>query len=357
MPKYFRITINLFPLLLVGIFFIATNVWAQTANVSATVQVHVTVCGDLTAEPPTEECDGYDLNGASCSSEGFDAGTLACDVSCSFDTSGCYDEEDDDPIIPGGGGGGGGGGAPDPPDTGVNFFGRAYPMSSVTILKDGQVAATTIAGPDANFQVSLTDLSAGNYNFAVYSEDGEDRRSSLFTFSVYISRGATTNISGIFIAPTISIDKSEVRHGDNIAIFGQSVPDATVTINVNSEPEFFRHINTDEDGIYLYNFDTSVLTRGDHSARSKTKYEEEISNYGQSLAFVVGDDNVVYEGDETACGSGGADVNCDSSVNLIDFSIAAYWYKRGAPPANVDINNDGKVDLIDFSIMAFHWTG
>jgi hypothetical protein len=42
---------------------------------------------------------------------------------------------------------------------------------------------------------------------------------------------------------------------------------------------------------------------------------------------------------------------------LIDFSIAAYWYKRPSVPENVDINSDGKVDLIDFSIMAFHWTG
>ena len=55
------------------------------------------------------------------------------------------------------------------------------------------------------------------------------------------------------------------------------------------------------------------------------------------------------------------DANGDRKINLIDFSIAAYWYKRALTPqaksSGVDVNGDGKVDLIDFSIMAFNWTG
>jgi hypothetical protein len=50
-------------------------------------------------------------------------------------------------------------------------------------------------------------------------------------------------------------------------------------------------------------------------------------------------------------------MNNDKQVNLVDFSIAAYWYKRPSPPANIDLNSDGKVDLVDFSIMAYYWTG
>jgi len=36
-----------------------------------------------------EDCDGADLGGASCQSEGFDTGSLACDFDCTFDTSAC----------------------------------------------------------------------------------------------------------------------------------------------------------------------------------------------------------------------------------------------------------------------------
>jgi cysteine-rich repeat protein len=45
-------------------------------------------CGDGIAEGE-EECDGADLGGASCESEGFGAGTLGCLRDCSYDTSEC----------------------------------------------------------------------------------------------------------------------------------------------------------------------------------------------------------------------------------------------------------------------------
>lgn len=46
------------------------------------------VCGDM-SKGGDEACDGGDLGGATCQSEGFTDGTLACDNSCAFDTSAC----------------------------------------------------------------------------------------------------------------------------------------------------------------------------------------------------------------------------------------------------------------------------
>ena len=45
-------------------------------------------CGNGVAETG-EECDGADLGGATCGSEGFYCGILSCDVDCTLDTSGC----------------------------------------------------------------------------------------------------------------------------------------------------------------------------------------------------------------------------------------------------------------------------
>ncbi len=46
-------------------------------------------CGDGIREG-TEICDGADLGGESCLSQGFDTGNLACNFDCqSFDASGC----------------------------------------------------------------------------------------------------------------------------------------------------------------------------------------------------------------------------------------------------------------------------
>ena len=185
-------------------------------------------------------------------------------------------------------------------------------------------------------------------------------RSSLLTFPVSITSGATTNVSGIFIAPTISVDKSEVKRGDNIAIFGQSAPTSEIVITVNSEEEFFVKEKTDASGVYLHNFDTSVLEMGQHTTKSKSALNGEISSFGKIASFLVGTKNVAAT-IATKC-PGKADLNNDCKVNLVDFSIAAYWYKRPLSAVfktteTAKLNGDGKVDLVDFSIMAFYWTG
>lgn len=46
------------------------------------------LCGDGVLEAP-EECDGMDLGGEDCLTQGFDAGTLACADDCTLDASGC----------------------------------------------------------------------------------------------------------------------------------------------------------------------------------------------------------------------------------------------------------------------------
>jgi hypothetical protein len=46
-------------------------------------------CGDGVREG-VEQCDGQDLAGRICSSEGFDGGTLACKADCTLDTSACH---------------------------------------------------------------------------------------------------------------------------------------------------------------------------------------------------------------------------------------------------------------------------
>lgn len=333
--------------LLLALLFSASRAEAITIEVTATVPG----CGDGVIGVG-EQCDGANLGGSSCTSLGFSSGTLSCSSVCTFSTSQCS--------LTGGasGGGGGGGGGPSLssiPATNVVFTGRAYPRSIITLLKDAQVVATTVAGADANFQITISGASGGSYIFSVYSEDTKGVRSSLLSFPVSVTAGVTTKVSGIFIAPTITTDKSEVRQGDNIAIFGQSIPNSEVTISINSEEEHFVKKNTDANGVYLINFDTSVLELGQHHTRSKASFNNEITAFGKTASFIVGTKNVLAVPTTPTATKG--DVNSDRRVNLVDFSIAAYWYKRLSPPAAIDLNLDGKINLTDFSIMAFNWTG
>jgi hypothetical protein len=251
--------------------------------------------------------------------------------------------------------GGGGGGTYTPSVTSVTFTGRAYPKSEVTVLKDGQVTVSTVAGADSQFSVILSGLSGGSYIFSIYSEDLNGNRSSLMTFPVSVAGGSSAQISGIFIAPTIAVDKSQVKRGDNLAIFGQSAPSSLITITIASDEEIFKKVPADKNGVYLYNFDTSVLEMGDHITKSKASLLDAISPQSASVGFIVGTKNVLAVAPKKCPAKG--DLNGDCRVNLIDFSIMGYWYKRAKPPANVDLKVDNKIDLIDFSILAFYWTG
>ena len=259
----------------------------------------------------------------------------------------------------GGGGGGGSGGTGGYISPGgsakVALSGRAYPGREVTVLKDAQVVTTGIADAAAKFQVTVSNLSGGNYIFSVYSEDTRGNRSSLLTFPVGVTAGATTNITGIFIAPTINVDKSSVKQGDNLAIFGQSSPQSEVTININSETALFAKALTDGSGAYLYNLDTTPLEKGDHTAKSKVAASGEISSFGAAVGFIVGNQNIVKEVVEIS----EHDLNRDGHVNLVDFSILVYWYQRTFSDSGLkaDLNKDKKVDLVDFSILASRWTG
>jgi len=52
-------------------------------------------CGDGKIRPLAEQCEGANLNGATCQSRGFNSGTLGCTATCKYDTSGCNTIQED----------------------------------------------------------------------------------------------------------------------------------------------------------------------------------------------------------------------------------------------------------------------
>jgi hypothetical protein len=257
----------------------------------------------------------------------------------------------------GGGGRGGGGGGGSSCFTQVTFQGVAYPGSNVNLVRDGRFIAKVPAGPDARFQISITNVTEGTYTYGIWSEDHRGVRSVTQTFTVAIAECVTTIISGIFLPPTIDVDKSQVRRGDPLTVLGQTVPDATVSIVFHSETELNKTATADKNGIWNYVLDTLELDFGSHSTAARSKKSVNMSPLSQFINFTVGTENVANTSTSTCFKY---DLNCDGKINLIDFSILAFWYKRpltaeSAP--RVDFNSDGKVDLVEFSILAYYWTG
>jgi hypothetical protein len=144
-----------------------------------------------------------------------------------------------------------------------------------------------------------------------------------------------------------------------LVIFGQGAPNGNVTIEVNSENQIFLNTRSDASGAYLYTFDTTPLEDGSHSTKAKIAKDTDISSFSNAAGFLVGDRNVFLNSAQQVKRG---DVNRDGRVNLVDFSITAFWYKRSL---NTDfgtrereaLNGDGSVNLVDFSILAYNWTG
>lgn len=289
-------------------------------------------CSGWNTCAPTEFCGDSIKNGA----EECDGGAN-CSTSCQITVS-----------SGGSSGGGGGGGATQ--TTKVILQGRAYPSSTVTILKDGQIATVAKADNSANFKAEITNITAGVWTFGIWSEDKYNNKSITFSFTATVVANMTTSISGIFLPPTIQIDKNNVKKGDILNIIGQTAPQTTVELTVNSEePITVGNINPDTQGVWFHAFDTSELEYGNHTTRAKaTAKDDAMSSYSNSLSFTVG--NV------SAFCSKNPDINNDKRINLVDFSILLYNW--GIPKKiQADINCDRKVNLVDFSILMYYWTG
>ncbi len=258
----------------------------------------------------------------------------------------------------GGGGGGGGGGSSTPSgvqDTGALFRGVAYPGSIVSLLQNGRVVAEQPASPDASFSIGLYGISSGTYVFALRAQDANGRQSALSTYTILVTQGATTVVRGIFLAPTVAIDKQEVRRGDILTVLGKTVPNAQVTVVFNSETQLIKRAIVDSSGNWTYKLNTLELEYGDHQTKARAESDFDITPFSQSLAFKVGTQTVLNT--DVVKNFSIYDLNKDGKVNLVDFSMLVYWYRRPSPPVAYDFNKDTQVGLADLSMMIYHWTG
>lgn len=327
----------------------------QLHAITVEISASVVGCGDNIINVG-EQCDGSNLGGGSCTTIGFSSGVLSCNSICTFNTTMCTTSSGGG----GGGGGEGGGGGTKIPDTNVVFSGKAYPNSKITLLKDSQIVGTTFADSKGDFQNTVSGISKGKYTFGVYSEDSNGYKSSLTTFPLSIVKGSVIKVENIFVTPTVVADKIEVKKGDILIISGQSAPFAELLIEINSNPKTLQKVKAGSNGMYSFNFNTSNIEFGKYTLKTKATLTNQSSGFSSTLAFAVGEKNVITETPKKCPTKG--DLNSDCKVNLVDFSIAAFWYKKVLSKdfliiENSKLNSDNKIDLIDFSIMAFHWTG
>ena len=360
---------RLFLIILLGLTLISPNFKNFVKADIAQTSVIVHVCGNGTVEGD-EFCD----DGANNGRYAYNAADRFCNTDCTGWAPYCgdgilqtnYGEECDDgnnnsgdecdavckseaappPPPPGGG-------VPTPPPlpTKVVLEGKAYPGSDVHILKDGKEIIVTKADSEANFKKEITDITAGVYTFSLWAEDKDEIKSITYSLTFRVTADAITTVSGIFLPPTIGIDKALLQKGEILNIFGQTVPEVEVDVHILSPQEIIKEITSDEIGTWLLAFNTEPLEKGSHTTKARFLLNaKEISGFGHVLTFYIGEITVPFE---EVCSR--ADFNKDGRVNLVDFSIFLCWW--GKASYQCDLNNNGIVDLPDFSIFLCCWTG
>jgi hypothetical protein len=91
-------------------------------------------CGNGVVDQASEQCDGSDLDGATCASRGFSGGTLSCNASCRFVTTGCTN---------------GGGGTPTPAVTPTTAGPTPTQVGPTATTVEPTATATTVTNPTA----------------------------------------------------------------------------------------------------------------------------------------------------------------------------------------------------------------
>lgn len=233
----------------------------------------------------------------------------------------------------------------------VEFHGAAAPQAVITIRRGGTIVVTQTAASTADFSISLMDQPAGQQSYLISATDVSGVALAPVTFALNLSVNTNTIITGIFLGPSISIDKTSVKLGQFITVAGSTAPASAVTVAVNSDSPVSYNINADSGGRWSKLVNTQEIGVGTHTASARAVTSgNQVSAASATVSFAV---NPLEQCD----GKKTADLNCDNNINLTDFSILLYFWQQTNPSnSRADINGDGRTDVIDFSIMLYQWT-
>lgn len=254
----------------------------------------------------------------------------------------------------GGGTGGKGGSTKDVGSTVVNITGKAYPSRTVNFILDGSSVGTVQANNQGAFEFS-TKASPGTATLGMWAIDLLGTKSIILSNTFDVTQGAVTSLNDLLLPPSIKVSQSNFNPGDIITVSGQSVPNATINLYIdkNSTSPVASGLSG-TNGAWTISYNTSKLSSDSHVLRARSvtgtaplTVQSSLSSSIQLSAGVAGKPTT------------SSDLNRDTKVNLIDFSILIFWWQTAGGDSNppADINANGKVSLEDFSILLFNWTG
>lgn len=240
----------------------------------------------------------------------------------------------------------------DTPQSRLVISGEGSPQSFITFTEDGAVIGTEVSAFNGYFGHVFSGIEPGDHQITFYAVDKYNLSTSPITLSIYTPTFQETTVSNQLLSPTISIDKTQYMLGDPIIATGTATPDSTITIFTEAPLRAYTTTTTNS-GDWTYTIsDTNTYMLGDYHIHALAQTTEGVTSLNSpSIGFRMSSST---SSSGEACGNiTKGDLNCDSKIDLTDFSILMFYW--GTNNASSDMNSDSLVDLTDFSIMMYWW--
>lgn len=251
-------------------------------------------------------------------------------------------------------------------ETGLLVAGHASPNAQVVIAENGSVIGTIDADERGAFTKNFSALSAGIHELDVYATAENGDKTSTVTYSIAVIEFQETQVTNILLPPTLNVDVTDT----SIKVSGISVPNATISIYVNSKLK--ATTSSSENGkwsksfmlsefanIETLSFSVTVAYNGNESEKSRHELID-ISGtldltqkQSQETETTVLIENVsigrlfVGKFDLDRDGT----ISDDELYNVIKGWRDAFYTDN---TANCDISGDSYCDITDFSVLLFN---
>lgn len=240
------------------------------------------------------------------------------------------------------------------PTAQLQISGLAGPYSYV-IFNEGLVTlGTAYTAPNGIYSRYFSGIPGGTHSMSFYGIDQQNRNTSTISVDINTPIYQRTTLTDQLLSPTIQVDDVVIDPGDPIYATGSAAPNTTISVFTDSPLRSYA-TTASSSGYWSYTItDSGSYSPGDYRIYTLAQTGGGIQSiFSPAIQFTIGVAGGVGGGG-SACGDiTQGDLNCDASVNLIDFSILMYWW--GTASQEADINLDSSVSLIDFSIMMYYW--
>jgi hypothetical protein len=250
--------------------------------------------------------------------------------------------------------GGGGGGSQQ--NGSVQVIGMAYPNAVVNILRNSVIVGSTTADLTGAFTITLQNQPSGSQTYSLYAVDVTGRRSPNIAYEQIVAANVTTSITGVLLPPTIAQSHLSVTPDTPINFFGYTAPNVPVTLTIAGPVNLTVQVTSDSAGYYSYALNSAGVPKGGYTIYARALVQGQFTPNSYALNFTIGDE-IIEPPQPGDCAR--SDLNCDTRVDLIDFSILLYFWDLNDFSRNprADIDKNGDVGLRDLSIMLYDWTG